>query len=111
MQRGGSASEQAAAAALERALEQLRREPGVVESPTLAAFVDLAQHEGEPETTEMRGLLAKAVRVFGDRRLHELRWPAIAAWRMTIPARHRFEATQATRRQKPVLAGLCCEAL
>jgi integrase len=100
VQRGGFASEQAAAEALERALEQLRREQGLVESPTLAEFVDiyLAQHEGEPETTEkLRWLLAKAVRVFGERRLNQLRSPAIAAWRMTIPPGHRFEATQALR--------------
>jgi predicted DNA-binding WGR domain protein len=53
VQRGGFASEQAAAEALERELEQLRRERGLVESPTLAEFVEvyLAQHEGEPETT------------------------------------------------------------
>jgi integrase len=100
VQRGGFASEQAAAEALERALEQLRREQGLVESPTLAEFVEvyLAQHEGEPETTEkLRWLLAKAVRAFGERRLGELRSPAIAAWRMTIPPGHRFEATQALR--------------
>ena len=100
VQRGGFASEQAAAEALERTLEQLRREQGLVESPMLAEFVDvyLAQHEGEPETTvKLRWLLAKAVRVFGERRLSELRSPAIAAWRMTIPPGHRFEATQALR--------------
>jgi integrase len=100
VQRGGFASEQAAVEALERALEHLRREQGLVESPTLSEFVDvyLAQHEGEPETTEkLRWLLAKAVRDFGERRLSELRSPAIAAWRMTIPAGHRFEATQALR--------------
>jgi integrase len=100
VQRGGFASEQAAAEALERALEQRRREQGLVESPTLAEFVDvyLAQHEGEPETTEkLRWLLAKAVRVFGEGRLSQLRSPAIAAWRMTIPPGHRFEATQALR--------------
>jgi integrase len=100
VQRGGFASEQAAAEALERRLEQLRREQGLVELPTLAEFVEvyLAQHEGEPETTEkLRWLLAKAVRIFGDRRLSELRSPAIAAWRMTIPPGHRFEATQALR--------------
>jgi integrase len=100
VQRGGFASEQAAAEALERKLEQLRREQGLVESPTLAEFVEvyLAQHEGEPETTEkLRWLLQKAVRNFGERRLGELRSPAIAAWRMTIPPGHRFEATQALR--------------
>ena len=100
VQRGGFESERAAAEALERVLEQLRREQGLVESPTLAAFVEvyLAQHEGEPETTaKLRWLLQKAVRAFGERRLSELRSPAIAAWRMAIPAGHRFEATQALR--------------
>jgi integrase len=111
VQRGGFASEQAAAEALERALEQLRREQGLVESPTLAEFIDvyLAQHEGEPETTEkLRWLLAKAVCVFGERRLSELRSPAIAAWRMTISPGHRFEATQAVRQvlARPVSWGL-----
>jgi integrase len=100
VQRGGFASEQAAAEALERELEQLRREQGPVESPTLAEFVEvyLAQHEGEPETTaKLRWLLQKAVRRFGEKRLSELRSPAIAAWRMTVPSGHRFETTQALR--------------
>ena len=100
IQRGGFVSEQAAAEALERVLEQLRREQGLVESPTLAEFVEvyLAQHEGEPETTEkLRWLLQKAVRSFGEQRLSQLRSPAIAAWRMTVPSGHRFEATQALR--------------
>ena len=100
VQSGGFASEQAAAEALERTLERMRREQGLVETPTLVEFVDvyLAQHEGEPETVEkLRWLLAKAVRVFGERRLSQLRSPAIAAWRMTIPAGHRFEATEALR--------------
>ena len=100
VQRGGFASEQAAVEALERALERLRREHGLVETPTLREFVDvyLAQHGGEPETVaKLRWLLAKAVREFGDRRLGQLRPDAIAAWRMTIPPGHRFEATQALR--------------
>src|SRR5215218_3284 len=100
VQSGGFASEQAAAEALERVLERLRREHGLVETPTLAEFVDvyLSQHEGEPETVEkLRWLLAKAVRAFGERRLSQLRSPTIAAWRMTIPPGHRFEATQALR--------------
>jgi integrase len=100
VQRGGFASEQAAVEALERALEQLRREQGLIESPTLTEFVHvyLAQHEGEPDTTaKLRWLLGKAVREFGEKRLSELRSPAIAAWRMTIPPGHRFEATQALR--------------
>ena len=100
VQRGGFASQQAAAEALERALEQLRREQGLTEAPTLAELVELylAQHDGEPETTEkLRWLLAKSVRVFGERRISRLRSPEIAAWRMTIPPGHRFEATQALR--------------
>lgn len=100
VQRGGFASEQAAVEALERALERLRREQGLVETPTLREFVEvyLSQHGGEPETIDkLRWLLSKALRVFGDRRLGQLRPPEIAAWRMTIPPGHRFEATQALR--------------
>jgi integrase len=100
VQRGGFESEQAAVEALERALERLRREQGLVQAPRLSELVDvyLAQHDGEPETVEkLRWLLAKAVRPFGHRRISQLRPAEIAAWRMTIPAGHRFEATQALR--------------
>jgi integrase len=100
VQRGGFESEQAAVEALERALERLRREQGLVQAPRLSELVDvyLAQHDGEPETVEkLRWLLAKAVGRFGDRRISQLRPAEIAAWRMTIPAGHRFEATQAHR--------------
>jgi hypothetical protein len=58
----------------------------------------LAQHDGEPETVEkLRWLLAKAVGPFGHRRISNIRPAEIAAWRMTIPPGHRFEATQALR--------------
>jgi integrase len=100
MQRGGSESEQAASEALERALERLRREQGLVEAPKLSELVEiyLSQHDGEPETVaKLRWLLAKAVRYFGHRRISHLRSAEIAAWRMTIPVGHRFEATQALR--------------
>lgn len=83
-----------------RALERLRRERGLVEAPRLRELVDvyLAQHHGEAETVEkLRWLLAKAVASFGHRRISHLRPAEIAAWRMTIPAGHRFEATQALR--------------
>jgi hypothetical protein len=86
------------AEALERALERLRREQGLVEAPTLRELVDvyLAQHDGEPETVaKLRWLLAKAVRSFGHRRISRLRPAEIAAWRMTISPGDRFEATQA----------------
>jgi integrase len=100
VQQGGFESERAAAEALERALGRLRREQGLVEAPRLSELVDvyLAQHDGEPETVaKLRWLLAKAVRVFGHRRVSQLRPAEIAAWRMTIASRHRFEATQALR--------------
>jgi integrase len=100
VQRGGFKSEQAATEALERALERLRRERGLIEAPPLRELVEiyLAQHDGEPETVEkLRWLLAKAVDPFGHRRISQLRPAEIAAWRMTIPAGHRFEATQALR--------------
>jgi integrase len=100
VQRGGFGSEQVAAEGLERALERLRREQGLVEAPTLRELVEayLGQHGGEPETVaKLDWLLAKAVRVFGHRRISQLRPTEIAAWRMTIPAGHRFEATQALR--------------
>jgi hypothetical protein len=72
VQRGGYESEQAATEALERALDRLRRERGLIEAPELSDLVDvyLAQHGGEPETVEkLRWLLAKAVCAFGERRI------------------------------------------
>jgi hypothetical protein len=63
IQRGGFESERAATEALERALERLRRERGLVEAPRLSELVEvyLAQHGGEPETVEkLRWLLGKA---------------------------------------------------
>src|SRR5215216_2551521 len=100
LQRGGFSSERDAAEALERSLERLRRRKGVGSTLTLTELVEeyLAQHEAEPETIDkLRWLLAKALRVFGGRRLPELRSREIAAWRMTISPGHRFEATQALR--------------
>jgi integrase len=78
----------------------LRRRQGVPRSLTLAELVDeyLAQHDAAAVTVEkLRWLLGKAVADFGDLRLGELRSQEIAAWRMTIPPGHRFEATQALR--------------
>jgi integrase len=100
VQRGGFKSEQAAVEALERALERLRRERGLVEAPPLRELVEiyLAQHDGEPETVaKLHWLLAKAVGPFGHRRISHLRPADIASWRMTVPAGHRFEVTQALR--------------
>ena len=69
-------------------------------TPTLRELVDLylAQHEAEPETLEkLAWLLAKATRRFGEHPISQLQPLEIAAWRMTIPVGHRFEATQALR--------------
>jgi integrase len=100
VQRGGFASERDASEALERALERVRRERGCGSALTLGELVDeyLAQHDGEPETVEkLRWLLTKPVKAFGARRLPELRSQEIAAWRISVPPGHRFEATQALR--------------
>lgn len=100
VQRGGFATERDARDALERSLDKLRREDGSAKVLTLGELVEqyLAQHDAAPVTLEkLRWLLAKPVRVFGDRRLRDLRSPEIAAWRMTIPPGYRFEATRALR--------------
>ena len=100
VQRGGFRSERDARESLERALERVRRANGTGTALTLTGLVDeyLAQHDAQPETIEkLRWLLSKAVSEFGDQRLGQLRSQEIAAWRMTIPAGHRFEATQALR--------------
>ena len=58
----------------------------------------LAQHDAEPETTaKLRWLLTKSIAAFGSTPLTELDAREIAAWRMTLPTGHRFEATQALR--------------
>ena len=101
VQRGGFATENDAREALGRALERARREQGApTRSLSLAELVDeyLAQHDVEPATLgKLRWLLRKAVAAFGDVSVGELSPQEIAAWRMTIPAGHRFEATQALR--------------
>jgi hypothetical protein len=100
IQIGGFTTETAARAALERALEQARREQGLEGPISLTELVDtyLAQHDAEPVTiAKLRWLLTKSVAAFGDRPITTLRSAEIAAWRMTIPVGHRFEATQALR--------------
>ena len=100
VQRGGFASERDAADALERELERLRREQRVSRSLTVAELVDayLGQHDVEPVTIDkLRWLLGKAVAVFGDRPVGELRSQEIAAWRIALSPGYRFDATQALR--------------
>ena len=100
VQRGGFVTEQDAHAALDLALEKLRRRGRIGRMPTVAEFVDeyLAQHEASPVTLQkLRFLLDRAVVAFGDYRLDELNPVEIAGWRMTIRVGYRFEATQALR--------------
>jgi integrase len=100
LQRGGFGSERDAAAALERELERLRRDRRLAKSLTLADLVEayLAQHDVEPVTIEkLRWLLGKAVAVFGERPVGELRSEEIAAWRIALSPGYRFDATQALR--------------
>jgi len=85
---------------LERELERLRREQRISRSLTVAelAEVYLAQHDVEPVTIEkLHWLLGKAVAVFGDRPVSDLRSQEIAAWRISLPSGYRFDATQALR--------------
>jgi len=99
MQRGGFLSEAAAREALGEALAAERRRRALARM-TFADLVDeyLGQHDAQPETTaKLRWLLGKSVAAFGARQISELDPREIAAWRMTIPDGHRFEATQALR--------------
>jgi integrase len=67
---------------------------------TLAELIEvyLAQHDVEPVTIEkLRWLLGKAVAIFGERPVSEIRSEEIAAWRITLSPGYRFDATQALR--------------
>ncbi|HEX6026049.1 MAG TPA: tyrosine-type recombinase/integrase [Solirubrobacter sp.] len=99
IQRGGYTSADDARDALQQALTAAQRRNGRVRvTPADLAEEYLAQHDGQPETTtKLRWLLTKSTAVFGATPLTELDAREIAAWRMTLPAGHRFEATQALR--------------
>jgi integrase len=99
IQRGGYATADDAREALRRALTAAQRRKGRVRM-TLADLVEeyLAHHDGQPETTaKLRWRLTKSTEAFGTTPLTELDAREIAAWRMTLPTGHRFEATQALR--------------
>jgi integrase len=99
IQRGGFASADDARDALQRALTAAQRRKRRARM-TLADLAEeyLAQHDGQPETTaKLRWLLANSTAAFGSTPIGELDAREIAAWRMTLPAGHRFEATQALR--------------
>jgi hypothetical protein len=110
IQRGGYASADDAKDALQRALTATQRRKGRVRV-TLADLAEeyLAQHDGQPETTaKLRWLLTKSTAAFGSMPLTELHAREIAAWRMTLPTGHRFEATQASDRPSPAPSGGAC---
>jgi integrase len=97
--------------ALERELERLRREQRVASSLTLGQLVEayLEQHDVDPVTIEkLRWLLGRAVAVFGERPVRDLRSEEIAAWRIALSPGYRFDATQALRQvlARAVLWGL-----
>jgi integrase len=58
----------------------------------------LEMHQAEPVTmAKLRWLLGKATATLGEIRLADLSPKDVYAWRLTIPAGHRFEVTQALR--------------
>jgi integrase len=80
--------------------EETRPSDRVARSLTLGELVEayLAQHDVDAVTIEkLRWLLGKAVAVFGDRPVGELRSQEIAAWRIALSPGYRFDATQALR--------------
>ena len=95
-----SQSERDAGEALERALERLRRANGTGEHADARRArrgVPRPARRATGDDREAALAARESRREFGDRRLGELRSQEIAAWRMTIAAGHRFEATQALR--------------
>src|SRR6266545_22855 len=83
-----------------RESKRVQRERRVSRSLTVAQLVEvyLAQHDVEPVALEkLRWLLGKAVAVFGERPVGEVRSEEIAAWRIALSRGYRFDATQALR--------------
>jgi integrase len=96
---GGFARRAEAQRALRRELARLRP-GGRAATLTLAELVTeyLDVHHAAPATVaKLRWLLAKATDALGAVRLADLGSEAICAWQGTLPAGHRFEATQALR--------------
>ena len=99
-QRGGFATRGDAQRELDRVLARQRRLRDGARPLTFEELAReyLAQHEAQPETiANLRWLLTKSIAAFGTQPITALSSREIAAWRMTIPAGHRFEATQALR--------------
>ena len=96
---GGFATRAEAEKALRKVIDRLGPGGGMA-TITLAEFVDeyLEMHQAAPVTiAKLRWLLGKATANLGESRLADLSPRVVHAWRMTVPERHRFEATQALR--------------
>ena len=111
-QAGGFATRAEAQKALRKALDRIG--PGRSGTATLAELVDeyLELHQAEPVTmAKLRWLLGKAKSGLGEIRVMDLSPKKVDAWRLTIPAGHRFEATQALRQvlSRAVLWGMIDE--
>src|SRR5215216_2953586 len=99
LQVGGFSSKAEAQSALQNKLARLVPGRGAV-TVTLGEWVEeyLDAHDGERVTVaKLRWLLGKATAELGEVRLAELSAEQVCAWRLTVPERHRFEATQALR--------------
>ena len=96
---GGFATQAEAEKALRKVLDRLGPGGGRA-TITLAEFADeyLETHEAAPVTiAKLRWLLGKATSTLGEKRIADLSPKDVYAWRLTVPERHRFEATQALR--------------
>jgi hypothetical protein len=108
---GGFPTGNAAAQALDRALEHLRQEHGRAETPTLAELVEmyLVQHDTEPETIEkLRWLLSKATAQFGELPIGELAPADIGAWRMTSRTGIGSKRPRRSARRSPAQSAGAC---
>ena len=104
VQRGGFASERDAAEALERELERLRRERRVSRSLTprrIGRGVPRAARRRAGDDREAALAAGKAIAVFGERPVGELRSEEIAAWRIDpltrLPLRRNAGASPGAR--------------
>ena len=97
---GGFRTKGEARAALEETLRRQRMGSIYRPDTTLAELVEiyLAQHEASTSRmTNLRWLLGKATKEFGELRIDQLTAPEIGRWRKTIPEGHRHQALAALR--------------
>jgi integrase len=97
---GGFDTKREASAALDRALDRVRRGPLAQRDLTVSELVDeyLAQHVAEQNTLQtLRERLRYATNTFGGTRLDRLQVPELAAWRKRLPAGSAWHITKALR--------------